>query len=92
MVVKVMFDSLYILIILMSLSGHQYHITRLCHHACGTYGFPTVNYRYNLLHILLGKTCKHVVDYILRLLKAGIIGCYYHAVTTHRKANFRPRK
>ena len=81
MVVKVVLDSLNLLIILMTLAGNQNHITRLGNHAGRAYGFTAVSNGYNLLHILLGKACQHIVDYILRLLKSGIIGSNDNLVT-----------
>lgn len=81
MVIKVMFHSLYNLIILVPLTGDQDYISRLCQHTSCTDGLSTVHDTDYATALFVIKSCKHVIDDSLRILEPGIITCDDHAIT-----------
>ena len=73
MVIEVVFHTLYVLIVLMTLAGNEHYVALFSHHTGCADGFATVYDAYNLLHLLLVKPCQHIVDDGLRVFKARIV-------------------
>ena len=75
MVVEVMLYTIYLLVVLMSLSGNEDNIALLCHHGCRADSFLAVNNRQNLLALCGIKPGEHVVDNCLWLFVTWIVAC-----------------
>ena len=72
-IVKMMFYSFYLLVILVSFSGNENHISFFCQHASRANRFFAVGNAERLLHILRIQSGKHIVDDVLRLFEARIV-------------------
>ena len=75
-----MFHSLYLLIVLMSLAGNENNVALLGHHAGSAYSLATVDNGDNLLHLLWIESGEHVVDDVLRFLETWVVACDNHTV------------
>ena len=64
----------------MTLASYEHHVALLCHHAGCADGLAAVDDRDDLLHLLGVKAGEHVVDDVLGLLEAWVVGCYDHLV------------
>ena len=80
MVVEVVLYALHVLIVLVALAGYEYDVALFGHHAGCAYGLAAVDDADDFLHLLLVKSCQHVVDDGLRVFKARVVACYYYAV------------
>ena len=65
----------------MTFAGNENHITFLCHHTGCTDGLFSIDDAYYLLHLFRIKTCKHIVDDILRFLETRVVGGDNNSVT-----------
>ena len=80
MIIKVVLYTLNNLIILMTLSGNQDNISRLCQYAGCTDGFPSIYDSQYALALFLSQTSQHIVDDLLRLLESGVVAGDNHTV------------
>ena len=80
MVVKVVFHTLHVLIVFVSLAGDENDVALFGHHAGCAYSLAAVDDADNLFHLLLVETCQHVVDDGLRFFKARVVAGYDNAV------------
>src|SRR5574344_2116180 len=80
MVIEMVLHPFYFLIILMSLTGNENHIAFFRHHTCRADSLTAVNDGEHFLHLLGIETSQHIIDNVLRLLKAGIIARNDYAV------------
>ena len=72
-IVKMMFYSFYLLVILVSFSGNEDYISFFCQHASRANRFFTVGNADRFLHILRIQSGKHIVNDVLRLFEARIV-------------------
>ena len=80
MVVEVVLDTIDFLIGLVSLSGHEYHVSLLSHHAGGADSLASVNNAEYFFLLRIVETRYHVVDDGLWLFVAWIVAGQYHFV------------
>ena len=73
MVVEVVLHTLDDLVILVSLACDEYYVARLSQRAGRPDGFPTVNYAEDAVPLACIEACQHIVNYLLRLFKAGVV-------------------
>src|SRR5574344_168754 len=76
-----MFYAFHILIILMSFTGYENHITFLTHHTSCADSFFSVNDGNYIFHLLSIESGKHIINNILWFFEAWIVTRYNYLVT-----------
>ena len=74
------FHSFYILVIFVSFTGHKNYVPFFSQHGCRFDCLRTVGNAQRTFHIRLAQSGYHILNDIVRLLKAGIVGCEDHLV------------
>ena len=72
--------ALNFLIVLVAFAGNEDHVSLLSHHTGRANGLTTVHDTDHFLHLTDIKSCQHIVDDVLRLLKAGVVRSDDHPV------------
>ena len=80
LVIEMVLHSLDFLIVLVAFTGNEDYIILFSQHTGGADGLATVGDADDLLHLFLVKSSEHVVDDVLRFLKARVIRCDDYAV------------
>ena len=80
MVIEMMLHTIYLLVVLMSLTSHKDYVTLLCHHGCGANCLLTISNREYLLALCCVESSKHIVDNSLWFFVAWVVTCKDNSV------------
>ena len=73
-IIEMMLHSFYLLIVFVSFAGNEDNVSRLRQQTGGLYGVFPIGDTDCLLQIVFVQACQHVIDDVLRLFEAGIVG------------------